>query len=90
MTELYTMCHVTVHVVGQYMHIHVSFSQDTLPALELKTYFVRTTNSETALEGAKVTMLTPAKKIAENINEDIPMENDISTCWLIFVRLWCM
>ena len=49
-----------------------------MPALGFKTYFIRTTNNETALKGAKVTGLTPAKKIAQNVDEDIPIENDVS------------
>ena len=68
------------------MHIILFyFPQDTLPALGFKTYFIRTTNNQTALKGAKVTMLTPAKKIAQNVDEDIPMENDVSRHF--FMRL---
>ena len=49
-----------------------------MPALGFKTYFIRTTNNETGLKGAKVTGLTPAKKITQKVDEDIPIENDVS------------
>ena len=52
--------------------------QDTLPALGFKTYFIRATTNETALKGAKVTRLTPTKRMVRNVNDDIPMENDVS------------
>ena len=58
-----------------------------MPALGFKTYFIRATSNETTLKGAKVTGLTPAKKIAQNVNEDIPIENDVSRTVFFFSRL---
>ena len=65
--------HVTIHV-----HLHVHVSQDTLPALGFKTYFIRTSTNETVLKGARIARLTHAKRIAQEVDEDIPMENDVS------------
>ena len=56
---------------------HFYIPQDNVPALGYKTYFVRVSTNESVVKGAKITTLSPTKKILRSVKEDIPLENEV-------------
>ena len=62
--------------------------QDTLHAFGFKTYFVRVSSTkEMAVKGAKVTTLSSTKTFPKHIEEDIPIENDVSNAPCMQTRI---
>ena len=64
------------HCISSLLLLFV-FAQDTLPATGFNTYFIRTVSDRSTAEGAKVTTVSPVKKIPRNIEQDILLENDV-------------